>query len=313
MAKYFEDELLLRLISEGKTYSEICNILNCTRNTILLNAKRLGVKVQPKNNKKDDKVFLGKIDKLLKLGKTTLEISAELKISPKTIRKYIKYLGKETNSVKYKSIKNINLTDEQLEVIYGSLLGDLCITKTKNLARFAISQGGDHEAYFDHLCTIFPSLLGKINKTPRFDKRTNKTYNKYSVRSLAHKQYLDIYHEIYKDGIKTITKEWVDKLTPRSIAYWFMDDGSRRGVFATNCFTKEECEILQEMFLVKFNIKTRLYNPPILEQYTLCVEKDSLNDFEDLIEPYIIPSMKYKLIKSELDPKTSLIAGNSQR
>lgn len=67
------------------------------------------------------------------------------------------------------------------------------------------------------------------------------------------------------------------------------------------------------MFLVKFNIKTRLYNPPTLEQYTLCVEKESLNDFEDLIEPYIIPSMKYKLIKSELDPKTSLIAGNSQR
>ena len=89
------------MISEWKTYSEICNILNCTRNTILLNAKRLGVKVQPKKNKKDDKVFLGKIDKLLKLGKTTLEISTELKISPKTIRKYIKYLGKETNSVKY--------------------------------------------------------------------------------------------------------------------------------------------------------------------------------------------------------------------
>ena len=57
MVRYFNDELLLHLISEGKTYSEICNILNCTRNTILLNAKSLGVKVQPKNNIKDDKYF----------------------------------------------------------------------------------------------------------------------------------------------------------------------------------------------------------------------------------------------------------------
>ena len=75
-----------------------------------------------------------------------------------------------------------------------------------------------------------------------------------------------------------------------------MDDGSKRGLFATNCFSEKECKMLQDMFLTKFNIKTRLYCPPNLNQYTLCIKQESLNDFENLIRPYIIPSMEYKLI-----------------
>lgn len=39
-----------------------------------------------------------------------------------------------------------------------------------------------------------------------------------------------------KNGIKTITKSWLNKLTERSLAFWFMDDGSNSGILATNCF-----------------------------------------------------------------------------
>ena len=313
MAKYFTDEQLINLITEGKCYDEICNILKCDRGTVLRNAKRLGISVKPKKDRKNDLCFLEEIKRLQKLGKTTLEISTKLNVSPPTIRKYLKILGKETNSIKNKRIINVNLTPEQLEIIYGSLLGDLCISKTKNSARLSFNQGGNHEEYFDHLCSLFSGLLGKINKTPRYDSRTRKYYNKFYVRSLAHNVYLQIYNEVYINGVKTITKEWLSKITPKGIAYWFMDDGSRRGLFATNSFSKEECLLLQEMFLTKFNIKTRLYQSPNLEQYTLCIKAESLTDFENLIKPYIIPSMKYKLINSELDPKTSWTAGNSRR
>lgn len=79
-----------------------------------------------------------------------------------------------------------------------------------------------------------------------------------------------------------------------------MDDGSCRGIFATNCFSKNECEMLQDMFLTKFNIKTRLYCSPNSNQYTLCIKQESLLDFENLIKPYIIPSMEYKLINPKI-------------
>ena len=52
MAKYFTDEQLINLIAEGKCYDEICNILKCDRGTVLRNAKRLGVSVKPKKDRK---------------------------------------------------------------------------------------------------------------------------------------------------------------------------------------------------------------------------------------------------------------------
>ena len=300
MAKYFTDEQLINLITDEKCYNEICDILKCDRGTVLRNAKRLGISVKPKKDKKNDLHFLEEVKRLQKLGKTTLEISTELNVSPPTIRKYLKILGKETNSVKNKRIVDVNLTSEQLEIIYGSLLGDLCISKTRNKARLSFNQGGKHEEYFDHLCSLFPGLLGRINKTPRYDNRTKKYYNKFYVRSLAHNVYLEIYNEVYINNVKTITKEWLSKITPKGIAYWFMDDGSKRGLFATNCFSEEECKMLQDMFLTKFNIKTRLYCPPNLNQCTLCIKQESLVDFENLIRPYIIPSMEYKLVNPKV-------------
>lgn len=128
-------------------------------------------------------------------------------------------LGKETNSIKAKSLKTIELTDEQLEIIYGSMLGDLCLTKTAKKARFIIHQGGNHELYFDHLCEIFKPLLGRVNKRLRYDLRTKKSYNAFSVKFLAHSLYLRFYDFFYKNGVKTVTQEWVNKLTEKSIAY----------------------------------------------------------------------------------------------
>ena len=37
-----------------------------------------------------------------------------------------------------------------------------------------------------------------------------------------------------------------------------MDDGAERGLFATNGFTLEGVQMLQKMFLDKFNIHTRI-------------------------------------------------------
>ena len=60
-----------------------------------------------------------------------------------------------------------------------------------------------------------------------------------------------------KDGKKYVTKEWANMLTPISLAFWYMDDGSISNAdnqnvrptihIATNGFSYEECENLVEM------------------------------------------------------------------
>lgn len=66
------------------------------------------------------------VSRCLDEGKTNKEIATELGISPTTTRKYTKeILNRQTNSVKHHRVASIELTQEQLEVLYGSLLGDM--------------------------------------------------------------------------------------------------------------------------------------------------------------------------------------------
>ena len=248
-----------------------------------------------------------KIVNLNKLGYTNKEISIEINCSPTSVRKILDKNELEYNSKREKMInKNIiEYTDEQYEILLGSLIGDMCLTKETVNARCSITHGGNQESYFDHKCSKFKGLLGKIDKTPRFDKRTNKYYNRYTVRMLAHPNLTNLYNELYINGTKTISKKYLEKLTPRSIAYLFMDDGAKRGVIATMCFSEKELKLIQEVFLKKFNIKTRINN-----QKCLCIESYHLLKFEELIFPYLIPEMYYKLQK--LDPfKIPWTAGSS--
>lgn len=291
-------EKLKQLINEGKDRFEIASILNCHEGTVRRKAKELGLKIKTKIISRNDPIILNKIEELLNQNKTNKEIANILDISPTTARRYTKELLKrDTNSIKNKSISDLDLTQEQLEILYGSLLGDMSITKTKNLARIVINQGGSHEQYFDYVCSKFKNIIGKISKSLRFDKRTEKYYNKFTCKALAHSKYLELYNQLYINGVKTITLNWLNNLTARSIAYWFMDDGSVRGIFATNCFSLPELELCQKWFMDKFKIKTRIKKVINKEQYLLIVENESLLDFEELIYPYMHPSMYYKLVK----------------
>lgn len=291
-----DKEKILKLHSEGKTCQEIRDVLGNSLTTIRKCIKDAGLTTHSKIARKDDKI-LDTIKKLIDEGLTNKEIADKLKISPTTVRKYTtEFLKLETNSVKTKSIynKEITLTNEQLEVLYGSLLGDMSIGVTSKLYRVTITHGGEQEAYFDHKCDIFKNILGRVNKTPRYDKRTQKYYNRYTVRLLSHPIFKTLYDQLYKDGIKIITIDWLNKLTERSLAFWFMDDGCNSGTLATNCFTLEECELIQEWLIEKFDIETTIHHA-VKDQYLIYITAKSRQHFYDLISPYVIPSMLYKL------------------
>lgn len=248
-----------------------------------------------------------RICELNKNGLSNFEISKLIPCSSTTVRKILDTIGLVYNSKRTKMIneKSIIYTQEQIEVLLGSLLGDMCLTKESKNARCAISHGGTQEVYFDHKCSIFKGLLGKESKIPRYDKRTEKFYNKYFVRMLAHPNLTELYNQLYINGTKTITKEYLNRLTARSIAYWFMDDGAKHGIIATMCFSDLELKLIQDCFLEKFNIRTRINN-----QKCICVIIDDLFNFEKLIFPFLIPEMYYKLHK--LDPlKIPWTAGSS--
>lgn len=236
------------------------------------------------------------IIKLHSKGLAITEIAKELDYNKTTVAKHLKKLGLAPNySLRKHSLINeqIKLSNEQLDIIYGSLLGDACISD----GRLSFSQGGKQEEYFDYKCSFFPNLLGAINKTPRYDKRTNKYYNKFSVKFLKNKIYTNIYNILYINGKKTITREYLKLITPRALAFWWMDDGSYTYVLATNSYTLDECILIKKWFKETYNIDTRIkecYNNNNL-QYLIIINKESRDILKNLVRPYMCESMYYKI------------------
>ena len=292
------DEIIIPLILEGKTVQIITKETGLHADTIRNCAKRNNLTINSKRTKLTDDLLKDIKECVLK-GLTNKQIAEKFHMSPTTARKYTKeLLGLDTNSLKNKPIinKNIKLTNEQEEILYGSLLGDMSIGFQGNEARFTISQGGNQEQYFDYKCSFFKDFLGKISKTDRYDKRTNKWYHKYQVRSKTNPLFTEIYYKFYQNGVKTITTEILGKLTARSLAFWYMDDGSNSGVLATNCFSVEEVKLIQNWLFDKFNIETtveiQINNNN--KQPLLYILKKSRSIFYNLVKPYIIPEMEYK-------------------
>jgi len=82
-----------------------------------------------------------------------------------------------------------------------------------------------------------------------------------------------------------------------------MDDGTyheNRGVrFCTNSFTLEEVKRLGAILNVKYGIETSQHKTGAVNQYGLYVQKKSMGRFKELVNPYIHPTMRYKLGESK--------------
>lgn len=300
-------ELVLKLKEQGLNNTQISKETGFSRGTV---AKYLYVPTDSLELKESS--IIENIKELVLSGKTNFEISCILNISKETVRKYIKGLGLSPNFSKKPSLDYNNpiLTESQLDLIYGSSLGDLCIELSAKNARITIHQGGGQEDYFDHKCKILETILSNnIHKEPRYDKRLKKYLPSYHAKTLTHPQITEIYNIIYSNKIKTVTKEWLSHITLRGLAYWFMDDGCNSGSLYTMGFSLEENELLQEWLLNTYNIKTSIHKykgyskensskliPGTKEcYYSLYIKAESRKLFKDLISPYIIPSMEYKL------------------
>ena len=75
-----------------------------------------------------------------------------------------------------------------------------------------------------------------------------------------------------------------------------MDDGGWTGNgvrIATNCFKLEEVKILAKMLVKLYGLNYTIQT--IEGHYSIYITKDSIPKLRNLVLPYVVPSMKYKL------------------
>jgi ubiquinol-cytochrome c reductase cytochrome b subunit len=127
---------------------------------------------------------------------------------------------------------------------------------------------------------------GTIRKTIRFSTWTYTSFNW-------------IYDLWYEDKVKHVPNCIATYLNPRALAIWIMDDGSKVGKglkLSTNSYTYWDCLLLVNVLFKNFHLKASIQNSGKKDQYIIYIWTESMKDLELIINPYIIPSMKYKVL-----------------
>lgn len=84
--------------------------------------------------------------------------------------------------------------------------------------------------------------------------------------TISHNEFEYYYNLFYVNSIKIVPLEIINLLTPKALAYWYMDDGSKvikNNFFyysiATCCFTIEEHKFLRKIFKDNFDMDVALH------------------------------------------------------
>ena len=189
----------------------------------------------------------------------------------------------------------ITVSDKQMEILAGSLLGDAYISKR---GAIQIEQGENQKDYLfwkhKELKTI---VSGKISKVSR--KKNGLTHFSYRFFS---KQYFRPWRKVmYRSGRKIIPASVLELITALSLAVWYMDDGCKKNnysvIISTDGFSVASLKKLRAMLQEKWFINTRIvFKTTAGKKYRrLTIGSYDLVRFFELIRPYIIPNMKYKI------------------
>lgn len=218
--------------------------------------------------------------------------------------------------------KGLKLTQEQREALLGILLGDGHL-ETQNggrTYRLVIEQTRHSEPYIQHLYELFqPWVL----TPPKLTKRN--TGDHLFFRTISHSAFR-FYGKLFYSNIggeKVIPKHLHKYFSDRALAYWYMDDGARKGRnrsgkrIHTEGFEESHVRQLCKALNV-YGVETtvqrqkkrqkkkkwsadRTDSNPIPREseiswhYILYITAQGDRVFTEKVKPYIIPFFEYKL------------------
>lgn len=208
-----------------------------------------------------------------------------------------------TKEIEEKS-KHLKLTDEQKEILIGTLLGDGHL-ETKNNGRtyrLKIEHTIRQQAYVEWFYDRFQDwvLTAPVIRSREVVFRgKKKRYERIGFSTLSTGSLRFYAQQFYQDGKKVVPKLIHRWISPLALAVWYMDDGSIKSkqhksvLLNTHSFNEFDLKQLQQALLKRYGIKSVIRSQIDGKQMYLLSE--TVDTFLRLIDPYIIPSMRYKL------------------
>jgi ubiquinol-cytochrome c reductase cytochrome b subunit len=186
-------------------------------------------------------------------------------------------------------------------ILIGSLLGDSYAEKHGNGTRFCFQLEQSNNAYLLWFHS-FISKLGYCNSdTPKILTRLGKggkirQLSRFKTYTFTNFNW--ILEAFYINGVKFVPPMVEQFLSPVALAIWIMDDGgivSSGFKIASNSFNRTDVQMLCDILKRKYDLNASIITAGVPNQYNIHISKYSMKALTDIVEPYMHPSMYYKL------------------
>jgi len=193
---------------------------------------------------------------------------------------------------------------ELRSAIIGMVAGDAGIRQQKGCRSVSlrICHAERQQEYLEYKRDILQNLFKEWKIVIK--SINNSGYPGVWLGTRTHPRLRVIHKWFYNSGKKQFSRRVLNYLTPIGIALWYMDDGSLsykrregkihgREIHLNTYCSFEEAKIIQTYFKEVWNMSwTLVFNKGF---YRLRMGAGEAQKLFAIIEPYIIPSMKYKL------------------
>jgi ubiquinol-cytochrome c reductase cytochrome b subunit len=220
---------------------------------------------------------------------------------------FVNPINSSKSIIRYKGWQRIGPHNfDVISIIFGSLLGDghaekriggvgtrITFQQENANIKYAIWLHGllSTRGYCNSVIPVATSKIernGKLRQVVRFRTWTYTSFNWI--------------HDLwYFNRIKRVPSCIKDYLTPLALAIWIMDDGSKIGKslkLCTNSFSYSDCLLLVNCLDENFSIKAtiQLAGAKSKDQYHIYIRVGSMENLKQIVSPYIVPEMMYKII-----------------
>jgi hypothetical protein len=181
-----------------------------------------------------------------------------------------------------------SLSEVQHAIVVGSLLGDGSM-RCKTNALLEINHSFEQRGYVDWKYRRLADLV----RTPPKARAGNGDRIAYRFVTRSLPALTSYFHLFYEDGRKRIPDV---ELSPLALAVWFMDDGckSRSSVYLNTQQFGQECQrLLLRLLRDQWGIEGALNRDKSYHRIRISV--DGTRRLAGLIDPYLLPELRYKL------------------
>ena len=233
---------------------------------------------------------------------STAEVSRRTSLCRETIRRHARKFGIKPFNGKTAPLTFDTISNNLKQLIIGSLLGDGSFVRSSNSTSSCSLSIGHCEAQYDYikykydLCTSY-DLVTKISTIHTKDTRFKcQEYTWYRFKTRSNPLFTEVRTKCYDiQGKKHINFDVIQDIDALGLAIWYMDDGSvtkNSCIFSTCSFSIEEQEKLAYFLLGRFKLHFTVGK----NDNSLYLKSKDWELFKSIVSPYIIDSLKYKLV-----------------